>query len=370
MNATLRFLREYVRPRPHGVEVVETRYARGGESLPARLFRPAGRGDRLPTWIVLHGLTSHGRKHPSLDRFARAVAAGGSAVFVPEVPEWGRLHVAPGVTGPSVHGAIDAACEIGATDPDRVAVLGFSFGATQILAAASADPTLAGRLCGVAAWGGYCDLRRLFRFGFTGEFEHRGTLHRVEPDPYGGWVMGANYLTHVPGLEDHEDVARALARLAAESGRRGLFAGDPAYDPFKRELRAALPHGRREIFDLFARTPETPTPDPALAAWIPEALAAAALRVDPLLDPGPLLPRLPVRTLLAHGRDDRLVPFTETLHLGDVIPAHCRDSLTVTSLFAHSGLNAAALGPIGLGREAARFVRLLQRLLGFVAAPA
>ncbi len=102
---------------------------------------------------------------------------------------------------------------------------------------------------------------------------------------------------------------------------------------------------------------------------MPVALAEAAIRVDPLIEPGPLLPRLGVRTLLAHGRDDRLVPFTETLRLGQAIPRHCRDSLTVTSLFAHSALNAGPRGPIGLGREAVRFIRLLHRLLGFVAAP-
>lgn len=369
MIQTIRFLNQYLRPSPHAVEVRDTAYERGGETLPARVYLPAGRRGSLPTWIVLHGLTWHGMAHPSLDRFVRAVAAGGSAVFVPEIPEWRRLRVAPGVTGPSVHAAIDAACAMGVADPSRVAVLGFSFGATQILAAVSSDPTLAARLRAIAAWGGYCDLHRLFRFGFTGEYEYEGVVHRTEPDPYGAWVMGSNYLTRVPGFEDHDDVARALARLADESGRRGTFAGDPVYDDFKRELRSKLPASHREAFDLLA--PLTGTrPDAAQGEWLAQALAEAALAVDPLLDPVPLLPTLPVRTLLAHGRDDRLVPFTETLRLGALVPDRCRDSLTVTSLFAHSGVNAAALGPIGLGREAARFFRLLQRLLALVQTPA
>src|SRR5690606_9493858 len=193
---------------------------------------------------------------------------------------------------------------------------------------------VAARLRAIAAWGGYCDLHRLFHFGFTGEYEYDGVIHRTEPDPYGAWVMGANYLTHVPGLEDHDDVAHALARLADESGRRGIFAGDPIYDDFKRELRAKLPGSRHEVFDLLA--PLTGAkPDSGQGEWLAQALAEAALAVDPLLDPGPLLPTLPVRTLLAHGRDDRLVPFTETLRLGALVPDQCRDSLTVTSLFAH-----------------------------------
>jgi len=368
MTPTIRFLSQYLRPNPHAVEVRDTTYERGAETLPARIYRPAGQRGPLPTWIVLHGLTWHGPAHPSLDRFARAVAASGSTVFIPEIPEWRRLRVAPGVTGPSVHAAIDAVCRMGVADPRRIAVLGFSFGATQILTAAAADPTLAARLRAIAAWGGYCDLHRLFHFGVTGEYEHEGVVHRTVPDPYGAWIMGSNYLTLVPGLEDHDDIADALARLASESGRRGIFAGDPVYDDVKRELRATLSPSHREVFDLLAPVSGA-TPDPTNAKWLARALADAALSADPLLDPNPLLPRVPIRTLLAHGRDDRLVPFTETLRLGAAIPDQCRDSLTVTSLFAHSGLNTAALGPIGLGREAARFARLLQRLLALVRSP-
>lgn len=369
MSTTLRFLREYVRPRTDAVEIHELRYDREGEPLTARLYRPAGRRGSLPTWIMLHGLTWHGAAHPSLHRFARAVSAAGAAVLVPDVPEWRRLEVAPAVTAPSLSGAIDAACEAGITAPGRVAALGFSFGATQLLAATAADPALAERLYAIAAWGGYCDLRRLFRFGFSGEYEHDGVRYRAQPDPYGAWIMGANFLTRIPGYASHDDVADALARLAHESGRRGIFAGDAAYDPLKRELRRMLPPDRRPIFDAFAPVTGHAVPDPELAAWLTEALADAAAGAEPLLDPASLLSRLDVRTLLAHGREDRLVPFTETLQLGRIIPAHCRDSLTVTSLFAHSGLNSDILGPIGLTRETVRFVQLLHRLLGLAPAP-
>lgn len=368
MNATIRFLREYIRPRSRGVEVVETTYVRDGGELPARLYRPAGVARPLPTWIVLHGLTWHGRGHPSLDRFARAVAAGGSAVFVPEIPEWSRLRVAPGVTGPTLLAAADAVLGGRIALAGRIAALGFSFGATQALAAASTAPALAGRLRAIAAWGGYCDLRNVFRFGFTGEYEYGGVRYTARPDPYGGWIMGANYLTRIPGLEDHEDVASALARLAEESGRRGVYAADAVYDPYKRELRAALPAGRRPVFDAFAPPAGERPPDPELAGWLTDALAAAAVRADPLLDPGPRLARLGVRTLLAHGRDDRLVPFTETLRLGEAIPRAYRHGMTITALFAHSGRTARPRGPIGLGREAVRFIGLLHRLLALPAA--
>lgn len=363
MPSTTRFLREYLRPGSGDVDVVETTYTRGDETLPALLYRPAGAPRPRPTWIVLHGLTWHGPGHPSLDRFVRAVAASGAAVMIPEIPEWRRLRVAPGVTGPSVRAAAKRVLDLEVADPDRIALLGFSFGATQALVAAATDAELARRLRAIAAWGGYYELKALFHFGFCGEYSHGGRSYRTRPDPYGAWIMGANYLTRVPGYADHEAVARALARLADESGRRGAFAGDPVYDPLKRALRAPIPASQLPVFDIFAPPAGQPPPHPELATWMSTALAEAAARTDPLLEPAPLLSGLSVPTLLAHGRDDRLVPFTESLRLAGAIPAALRRSLTVTSLFAHSGINARALGPLGLVRETARFVRLLRRLL-------
>lgn len=365
MASTLRFLQQYLRPRHGVVEASDVVYHRDGEPLPATLYRPAGRPAPLPAWVVLHGLTFQGRKHPSLDRFVRALAASGSAVFVPEVPEWSRLRVAPAATAPSAAAAIDALGTLGIAVPDRVGILGFSFGATQALVAA-ADPRLAGRFRSIVAWGGYADLRNLFRFGFTGEHELDGIEYRLEPDPYGGWIMGANYLTRIPGQEDAGDVAAALLRLAEESGRRGVHACDPVYDPLKAVLREAILPARRELFDAFAPLAGRRVIDPAFARYITGALADAALEADPMLDPGPSLPGVRARTLVAHGRDDRLVPFTESLRLGRTLPRDACGGCTITSLFAHSGGAAHTLGAARLTREAARFGRLLRRILNLV----
>ena len=139
MAATLAFCRQYLRPRPHAVETLEVLYRRGAHTLPATLYRPAGRGGPRPGWVLLHGLTCRARAHPALDRFARAVAAAGSLVLVPEVPEWRRLRPAPARTLPTIPAAIRALASLEGADPDRIGVIGFSFGATQALIAAAAE---------------------------------------------------------------------------------------------------------------------------------------------------------------------------------------------------------------------------------------
>jgi dienelactone hydrolase len=137
MPATHRFLREYLRPGSVAVTREESRYARGGEALPATLYLPQRKGRRLPGWVVLHGLTTPGREHASLTRFAGALAASGAAVFVPDLPEWRPLRVEPATTVPTIRAAVRTLHDEPRVDPERVGLFGFSFGATQGLVAAA-----------------------------------------------------------------------------------------------------------------------------------------------------------------------------------------------------------------------------------------
>lgn len=340
-------------------------YQRDGETLDATVYAPANRSGRLPGWVLLHGLTYRGRRHASLDRFARAMAASGTVALVPDVPEWRRLQVAPAVSLPTIQAAALTLAARDEVEPGRTGVFGFSFGATQALAAA-VDPRLADQLRAVVAWGGYCDVHALFRFGITGEHELDGQHYRSAPDPYGRWIMAANYLTSIPGREEEHALAQALRQLALESGQRGAPAASPVYDPLKAKLRETVPAASRSSYDLIAPLSDAAPPDPEIARAHAHELADAALRCDPLLDPGPFLPRVRVHTLLAHGRDDRLVPFTEGLRLDRALSQdHCQ-GCTITSLFAHSGGTQSTLGAWGLSRETARFVGLLRRILDLI----
>lgn len=367
MSSLARFLLEYARPgsaRLRASEVTYSRIAGDGqeEELPATLHHPPSRKP-LRGWVVLHGLTYTGREHPSLLRFVRALAASGAAVLVPEIPEWRRLRPEPGHAVPTIQAAVLALEGRPEVQAGGVALIGFSFGATQALVAA-ADPRLHGHLAAVAAWGGYRDVPRLFHFGLTGRHELDGEEHVIEPDPYGRWIMGASYLCRVPGYEGFQEVAAALDDLAREAGARGVFAGDPVYDASKAEHRRGLPTpGAREVFDLFAPPAGRVPSDIGRAEALAQDLARAAVAAEPLMDPGPYLGGVTVPTVLAHGRDDRLVPFTESIRLSRDLPARALRSCTVTRLFEHSGHTDRSLSTLGLAREGARFLGVLRRIL-------
>jgi pimeloyl-ACP methyl ester carboxylesterase len=365
MPSTARFFREYLRPAEHATVADEVFYGRSDGQLEATLYRPARQRVTLPGWVVLHGLTRPGRRHPGLIRFARAIAHAGNVVMVPEIPEWRELRVAPSITVATIRAAVRALQQRADIDHEHVGLFGFSFGATQALIAASDDGT-AGLLHGIASWGGYGDIRRVFRFGLTGLHELDGTTYQMRPDPYGAWVIAANYLPQAPGYSGADAVAHALYQLALESGERRIYAWDPLYDPLKLRLREALPPDQRALFDLIAPLTTAPLPDEERTLALADTIADTALRLDPLLDPQPYLPTVRAPVLVAHGRDDRLIPFSESVRLGRILPARQLVGVTITSLFQHSGATQSGLGPIGIAREAARFLLLIRRVLRIV----
>jgi pimeloyl-ACP methyl ester carboxylesterase len=317
----------------------------------------------------MHGITRPGRAHAQLVRFTRAVASAGLVTIVPEVPEWRELRLAPGLTRPTVAAAIRGLDDLGITPGRRVGIIGFSFGAPHAIATA-ADPRLRDRIRGAAGFGGYGELESTFHFMMTGDHEWEGRRYTHRPDPYGRWIVAANYLTAVPGYEDAVDVADALRGLAAYAGDEGAPSWDPVYDPEIERLRGGIAEARRSLFDAFAPSSEadrgrarvSPTSAEVLDA-LGAGLARAARRLDPEIDPAELLGRVSCPVSLLHGRADHLIPFTEGFRLQAALRGTSA-RLGVTRLFGHSAQDRVPL-MTGL-RELVPFVRQLDRMLGLV----
>ena len=338
----------YARSWSSGANVVihETEIVRDGVRIEATLVLPAKHRGDLPGWIALGGVSRMGRFHPQLVRFAQALASSGAAVLLPEIPEWRDLTVPPGVAAPTIRASIDVLRRRPEVGSGKLGLIGFSFGAPQAAIAATHED-LAAELAGVVLFGAYCCLDRTVVCQLTGEHDWAGNDYSLNPDPYGGWIVGSNYLPLVPGYEDAVDVAGALHRLAVAASDQRVSAWQPYHNGMIEELRASLPQVRRPLFDLFATPSTVVRPDPAARRDIAMRLAATCRRLEPLLEPKAAMAGVRVPTRLIHGRGDRLIPFTESLRLWEELPTVARGGLTVTGLFSHS----ADRSPAGLAER-------------------
>lgn len=346
---------------PEDVVEEEVTIDRDGTPIPATIVRPRGMPPPLPAWVALHGITRPGRAHTQLVRFTRSVASAGMAIIVPEVPEWRELSLSPHLTVPTVAAAIQGLRDLRLTRSDQVGLVGFSFGAPHAIACTAAD-RIRDDIAGVCGFGGYCSLEDTIRFMMSGRHAWRGTEHRIRPDPYGRWIVAANYLTGVPGHEGAVDVADALRSLARHAGDVGEASWDPVYDPVIRRLRSGVAPGRRALFDLFAPLSDAEAP-PETDDELADALAEAGRRRDPLIDPAEALGRVEVEVHILHGRRDHLIPFTESLRLDEAL-TRADSRLTVTRLFGHSSQERV---PVGAAlTEVPAFVRALSDVLTIV----
>ncbi len=370
LHLALRFARGWSNP-PRRLTESEFRIETFGEGDPVAgtLLAPAGSGP-LPGWVVLHGITRKGRRHPMLLRFTRALAGTGARVLIPEVPEWVDLDLAPARAHSIVRGAVRTLATRGDVEGARVALTGFSFGGPQALLAAS----MADEVRGVLAWGSYADLERTVDFHFTGEdeFDEAGVPGRVlRPDPYGRWVVGANCLPLLEG--ELTPVARALHALAARAGDLSVDGRSPELEGLREEIRGKMTPSHRELLDLFA-PPEGRRPERSAALELSRRMTAAARQAHPLLDPIPNLAPIPVPVRLLHGRDDLLIPYTETLALARALHDRTSDLKTgITGLFAHSRDREDAppggiRGMVARSRDALHFLGMLSRAFEIVRA--
>jgi len=366
LRGTLRTLR-YARSWKGDADVVvqDVEIMRDGVPVEATLMLPRASRRPFPGWIAVGGVSRMGRYHPQLVRFSRALAASGAAVLVPEIPEWRRLSVVPEVAAPTIRGGLEFLRSRREVSRGKCGLIGFSFGGPQVAIAAT-EEDVSEHVAGIVLFGGYCCLERTLVCQLTGDHEWEGIEYSLAPDPYGGWIVGSNHLTNVPGFEDAGDVAQALHLLATAASSQRISAWESHHDRMIRELRDALPERRRRLFDLFATPTGVARPEREERLGIARNLAEACRRVAPLLEPARELAHVSIPTRLIHGRGDRLIPFTEGMRLMAGLPRRARNGLSVTGLFSHSADRAPSTRMLTRAREGVRMFATIRGMINTV----
>ena len=282
--------------------------------------------------VLVPGASPKGRDDARLVAFAMSLARARFLVLVPELPGLRALRVSPDdavAIGDALR-HLPAREELAQPAAPRLGLIAFSYAAGPALIAAL-EPDIGSKLDFVLLVGGYHRVEALATFVTTGAYRNtpEAPWQHAEPNPRGKWLF---LLSNAERVESPAD-----RRLLQEIGERKF--DDPKADIT--DLVAQLGPEGRAIDAFLSNTDPERVPD--LIKRLPPAIRADMAALDPARrDLGSFKPRL----CLVHGKDDAVIPFTESEALSKAVPdaTYFRvDSLAHVDLGPSSWLDALRL---------------------------
>ena len=299
---------------------VEQRVSAGDLYLP---------GDRAEAGLVLvPGAAVNGKDDPKFVAFAESLARGRFAVLVPEIPNLRQLKVrstdARKIADAARHLAGFAEDGTGQGAPVGVVAVSYAVGPAVMAAAA---PDAREQIRFVAAIGGYYDLEAVITFFTAGVFRTAPgePWQAADPNPYGKWVFLRSNSDFISLPRDR--------RLLLEMAERKLrdLSSDIA------DLAAALSPEGRSVYALLQNR------DPAEVARLISVLPSRVRAEIRALDLKNLdFSEVSAQILLVHGRDDQIIPYSESLALAAAAGEEGAELFLVDNL-AHVDLGPGSL---------------------------
>lgn len=315
-------------------------YDVAGHRYRGDLYRPAD--GAKAALVLVPGAAPQGKDDPRLVAVARALARARFAVLVPDLANLRALTVEAADRRRIADAARHLSRIAPASDGRPLGLVAISYAAGPALLAAL-EPDLRTRIDIVVTVGGYYDIEAVVAFFTTGFYRTDRTApwRRGDPNVYGKWIF---VRANAKRLADPRD--RRLLGAVADRKLR-----DPAA-PVD-DLTARLGAEGRAVMALLAND------DPAAVPRLIDALPGAIRREMAALDPSRRdLGRLEAALIALHGRDDRIIPFSESLALAAAAPPE-RTWLTLVDNLAHVDLEPPGLvDRLRLWRAAYRLLTL------------
>jgi acetyl esterase/lipase len=273
--------------RPVAYEVVTRRHS-------GDLYEPAQPADAA--LVLVPGLAPEGKDDPRLVAFARSLARARFCVLVPDIPSMRDQKVRPTDRSDIADAIVYLGASSNAPAAPRLGVVAISYAVgPAILATLQEDAH--DHVAFIVAIGGYYDIEATIAFFTTGYLRDPRTgdwRHRA-PNEYGKWVFARSNAERLASPRDRDFLSRIAERKMANPKAE---IGD---------LVAGLGPEGRAVYALLVNTEPAAVPRliAALPAAIREDMAALDLsRRD--------LSRLPPQLILVHGRDDAIIPSSES----------------------------------------------------------
>jgi hypothetical protein len=300
-------------------------FAAGGRAYAADFYRAAA--EPRAVLLLVPGLAPDGKDDVRLVDLAVILARARFAVLVPDIASLRAQRV----SAENIRQIADALGYLATADglidqtiqaprPLGIAAISYSVGPALL---ATLESGLAGRVDFMVAIGGYYDVEAVVTYFTTGYYRDAADAAWTKgtPNDYGKWLfVGANSDEAIMDLRDRITLRAIAARRMADGGAE---IGD---------LAASLgPEGQAVQALLTNQDPEaTARLIAGLPAKLRDNLGALNLR-------GHDLAGAPRDVIVIHGRDDRIIPASESIGLAAALPAE-RGHLYLVEHLAHADL--------------------------------
>lgn len=299
---------------PRGVTREEIRFG-PEDRLRGWLYEPA-KGSVDGSVLVIPGLHHLGPSDPRLDRFCRVLARAGRRVLCPFLPSFEALLVSDTIGPDSIHAfdAIDERRPAGT----KTGVFSISFGSRAALDVAVARSE---NIDSLILFGGYSSWQDAMRFALVGRDDRPF-------DPLNRPVVFLNLLDQL-SVPNKSLVAKAIREQVHGTWGRLEMREASALKRHAEKIADALALPKEERL-LFLQS--------AGVEFGGEARAFEALsRIGDsraYLDPAPVAAKVSIPVVVAHGRDDDVIPVEHASELAAMIPGA---ESYVTGTYAHTG---------------------------------
>lgn len=279
----------------------EISYHMDGRAYVADLYQ-SGEKPRAAL-VLIHGFVPQGKDDPRLQAFAKTLARARFTVLVPDMVSFRQQEVNAEDTQ-DIADAVAFLVQYPKWAPNGQAGIGaFSLGVgPAILAAMQSD--IRRRVSFILGVAGYYDLMETLTYVLTGYYYAKGQWCYREPNRYGKWIVLLSYLDQIDDPKDREHLRRIARQKLTDLNSK------------VKEIASQLGAQGRAVYDFV--TNEDPQRVEELMTRLPQEVVdevrALNLATKNLSEPK-------AQVILVHGRDDTVIPYTQSIALAEALPA-------------------------------------------------
>jgi len=287
-----------------------------GNQVPMRIYYSKKKTKK--TAIIFLGASPDGEKHKAINYLAKIITKFNYNVFIPRIPPLMQLNI----SNENVDWITYLYELIGSrkdVDSKNVATVGISYGGGMLLKASLSKKLIDSPPKSIFLYGAGCNAETILKFITKGEFDNNGKLVKVIPHDWGLTVFFHHFINDIDFGFDRKNIKEVI-QLRINNDKEKA-----------RERLKELDSDECKI----AKSIITGKIIPEVQVMV-DKLIGIKLDYIEELSCKPICHQVKPKVFIFHGANDKMIPFTESIQLNQLIP---NSNLFISYIFEHKGIS-------------------------------